>query len=151
AGVLLVIQLLTSHFADLPRFSRIVVPVIGFFGTVGFARYLQPRHPDEPWLGRILILGVLVKIVCPLLRYTTLLKTGEVGDASVYDQFGEKYARSWLGKVGANLPTNVSNLRSSNFLRLFTGIVYFLFGRDLIAGFFVYALIAFIGSYLWYR
>jgi hypothetical protein len=36
-------------------------------------------------------------------------------------------------------------------MRWFTGVVYYLFGRDLIAGFFVYSLIAFAGSYLWYR
>ena len=36
-------------------------------------------------------------------------------------------------------------------MRWFTGIVYYLFGRDLIAGFFVFGLIAFVGSYLWYR
>ena len=36
-------------------------------------------------------------------------------------------------------------------MRWFTGVVYFLFGQDMIAGFIVFALIAFIGSYLWYR
>ena len=30
-------------------------------------------------------------------------------------------------------------------------MVYYLFGRDIWTGFFVYSLIAFVGSYLWYR
>ena len=46
---------------------------------------------------------------------------------------------------------SLSNLKSSNFMRWFTGIVYYLFGRDIWTGFFVYSLIAFVGSYLWYR
>ncbi len=150
ALALLAVLLVTAHVSDIPRLSRVLVPVIGLFGTIGFARLLQPRHPDEPWLGRLLILGVLVKIGGTILRYTTLLKKGQLGDASVYDQFGERYAKAWLGKTGVTAPV-LANLKSSNFMRWFTGIVYYLFGRDLIAGFFVYSLIAFAGSYLWYR
>src|SRR5207342_2888214 len=105
-------------------------------------RYLQPRHPDEPWLGRLLVLGLLVKVVGTILRYTTLLSKGQVGDASIYDGFGKRYAGAWLGKVGANLPPPAT-LRSSNFVRCFTGLVYYLFVRDLIAGFSVFGLIAF--------
>src|SRR5262249_48776338 len=33
----------------------------------------------------------------------------------------------------------------------FTGMVYKYFGVDIIVGFFVFGLIAFVGSYLWYR
>src|ERR1700690_1087971 len=150
AGAVLVVLLFLSHFTDQPRVSRVLVPVVGFLGTIAFARWLQPRHPDEPWLGRLLILGVLVKIVGTILRYTTLLKKGQLGDASVYDVFGKRYAGAWLGKHGVTQPV-LSTLRSSNFLRWFTGIVYYLFGRDLIAGFFVFGLLAFAGSYLWYR
>jgi hypothetical protein len=73
-----------------------------------------------------------------------------VGDATVYDTYGRRYANSWLGKPGAFLP-QLDDLRKSNFLRWFTGIVYYLFGRDIIAGFFVFGLIALVGSYLWYR
>ena len=150
ALAVLAVLMVTAHVADIPQLSRVLVPVVGLFGTIGFARWLQPRHPDEPWLGRLLILGVLVKIGGTVLRYVTLLKKGQLGDASVYDQFGLRYANAWLGKTGVTAPVLV-NLKSSNFLRWFTGIVYYLFGRDLIAGFFVYSLIAFAGSYLWYR
>jgi len=146
----LAVVLVTAHVADLPIFARVMVPVTGFLGTIAFARFLQARHPEEPWLTKLLILGVLVKVVGAILRYTTLLKKGQLGDASVYDVFGKRYANAWLGKVGVTAPT-LSTLRSSNFMRWFTGIVYYLFGRDLIAGFFVYSLIAFVGSYLWYR
>jgi hypothetical protein len=150
AGAALAVLLVIAHVSNPTIFSRIMVPVVGLLFTIAFARFLQPRHPDEPWLGRLLTLSVLVKIGGTVLRYTTLLKKGQLGDASVYDLAGKKFANAWLGKVGANAP-NLANLRSSNFLRWFTGIVYYLFGRDLIAGFFVYSLIAFAGSYLWYR
>ena len=150
AVAVLILTIVIAHVSDPTRLSRVLVPLIGLLGAIGFASWLQPRHPEEPWLRRYLILAMLVKIGGTILRYTTLLKKGQLGDASVYDVYGKRYANSWLGRVRFPPPTLV-DLKSSNFLRWFTGVVYYLFGRDLIAGFFVYSLIAFVGSYLWYR
>ncbi len=144
------ILMVTAHVSDLPVLSRFLVPTVGLLGGMAFATWLQPRHPEEPWLRRYLIAGVVVKLIGALLRYFTLLKKGQLGDASVYDVVGKRFANAWLGKAGAFAPT-LANLKSSNFMRWFTGIVYYLFGRDLFTGFFVFSLIAFVGSYLWYR
>src|SRR5580704_8235250 len=70
ALALLALLMVTAHVADIPRLSRVLVPVIGLLGTIGIVRWLQTRHPDEPWLGRLLILGVIVKIGGTVLRYT---------------------------------------------------------------------------------
>jgi hypothetical protein len=43
------------------------------------------------------------------------------------------------------------NLRQTNFIRWFTGLVYYMFGTNMLAGFFVFGLLAVIGSYFWYR
>ena len=43
------------------------------------------------------------------------------------------------------------DLKKSNFVRWFTGVVYYLFGRDVTTGFIVFGILAFAGSYLWYR
>jgi hypothetical protein len=150
AVILLAVLIATAHFADTPVLSRVMVPVIGLLGTKGYASWLQRRHPDEPWLARLLVWGVIVKLVGTVLRYFTLLKNGSLGDASGFDIYGKRYANAWLGKAGAVAPV-LSNLKSSNFMRWFTGMVYYLFGRDIWTGFFVYSLIAFVGSYLWYR
>ena len=150
AAVSLLVLMVTAQVSELPALSRVLVPVIALLATIGFASWLQRRHPDEPWLARLMILGMTVKLVGTLLRYFTLLKNGQLGDASVYDLYGRRYAYAWLGKAGAVAPT-LSDLKSSNFLRWFTGIVYYLFGRDLFAGFFVFGVLGFVGSYLWYR
>ena len=150
ALALLVTLIAIAQTSDPTQVSRVIVPLIGLLGAIGFASWLRPRHPEEPWLGRYLILAMFVKIVGTILRYTTLLKKGQLGDASVYDVYGQRFANSWLGRTRFPPPT-LANLKSSNFLRWFTGIVYYLFGRDLIAGFFVFSVIAFVGSYLWYR
>jgi hypothetical protein len=147
AAALLVFVMASAHWFAEPRLTRVLVPVIGLTATVGAARLLARRHHDEPWLPRLLILGVIVKLIGSGLRYRTF---GDAGDASVYDKFGRRYAAFWLHNPGALAP-KAEALRKSGFVRWFTGVVYYLFGSDMVAGYFVFGLIAFVGSYLWYR
>ena len=46
---------------------------------------------------------------------------------------------------------DLENLRLLNFMQWFTGVVYYLFGINMTTGFFVFGLLAVIGSYFWYR
>jgi hypothetical protein len=147
AAILLVFLMASAHWFPQPRLSRVLVPLIGITATVGAARLLLRRHPDEPWLPRLLVAGVIVKLIGCGLRYRTF---GDVADASVYDKFGVRFAKFWMHTPGALAP-DLTDLRKSNFVRWFTGVVYYAFGSDMIAGYFVFGLIAFIGSYLWYR
>ena len=150
AGVVLVLLMFAAHFTTSAVTARILVPTFGFLATVAAARWLSAKHPDEPWLARLLILGVVAKEVASVLRYRTLVNSyGDVGDASVFDKYGRQFASFWLGRT--DVYSHVDNIRKSNFLRWFTGVVYYLFGTDMIAGFIVFGLIAFAGSYLWYR
>ena len=151
AGVVLAIVMFSAHFAPSPVLSRVLIPVFGFFATFAVARWLVARHPDEPWLPRFMVLGVLAKEIASILRYRTLVNSyGDVGDATVFSTLGKRYAGSWLGQANMFQP-QLENIRKSNFLRWFTGVIYYLFGSDMIAGFIVFGLIAFVGSYLWYR
>lgn len=146
-----VVLVLSVHFFPSPRLSRVLVPVTGLCATIGIGARLARKHPEEPWLGRWLVLAVIAKEIASIARYRTLVKAyGDVGDATVFDQYGRRFLAAWLHKAGAVEPT-LTDLRKSNFLRWFAGVVYFLFGQDMIAGFIVFALIAFVGSYLWYR
>ena len=151
AGGVLVVLLISGHFFPTPILTRVLVPVFGFLAVLAASRWLVARHPDEPWLGRIMVLAILAKEFASILRYTTLVNSyGDVGDASVFDLYGKRYANAWLHTAGSVQP-QLDNIRKSNFLRWFTGVVYYLFGSDMIAGFIVFGLIAFVGSYLWYR
>jgi hypothetical protein len=46
---------------------------------------------------------------------------------------------------------HLDDLRKTNFIRWFTGVLYKQIGIDIVAGFLAYSLIAVVGSYLWYR
>jgi hypothetical protein len=151
AAIGVVVLILSVHYFPSPRLSRVLVPVVGLCAAIGFGARLQRKHPEEPWLGRWLVYAMIAKEIASILRYRTLVNSyGDVGDATVYDKYGRRFVNLWLHAPGAVTP-HLDDLRKSNFLRWFTGIVYFVFGTDMIAGFVVFALIAFVGSYLWYR
>lgn len=127
----------------------VLVPVAGLLFAWATARYLALHRPEEAWVGRWLILGVAVKVAASYARYLTLIVGYEgVGDASTYDRFGRQFAQAWMGN---GIAPELTNLKETNFLKWFTGVVYFLFGSNMIAGFFVFGLLALAGSYLWYR
>jgi hypothetical protein len=144
ALVSLVAILVSGHVARAALPSRLLVPVLGLSLAAAIAPRLAARHPDEPWLARFLVLGVGFKVLASLARYFTLVDGyGGAGDATEYHEFGVEYV--------AGTADPLENLRKTNFVRWFTGNLYDWIGVDLIAGFFVFGLIAFVGSYLWYR
>ncbi len=111
AAGLFAIMFASSHWFPSPVLSRALVPVFGLFATLGASRYLLAKHPDEPWLGWIFVVAVLVKEFASYLRYNTLVNSyGEVGDASIFDKFGQRYWANWTGR--SNLVSIVPNVRS---------------------------------------
>ena len=144
AALLLFVLLVNGRF-NAPMVSRILVPVLGVAVTVAFGRRFARTHADEPWLPRILLAGVLFKLFATWFRYTTF-EGG--GDAIVYDKTARQFAAAWFGD-GPH--PDLTSLRETNFVRWAAGVVYELFGPDMITGFLVFGLLAFLGTYLWYR
>lgn len=129
--------------------SPVLIPAAALMFAVSASRRIRRRHPDEQWVGRWLVYGVLAKLTASYLRYLTLVVGYEgVGDATGYDRWGRDLARAWLGNATA---PELSDLRRTNFVRWFTGAVYYVFGSNMLAGFFIFGLFALVGSYLWYR
>jgi Uncharacterised nucleotidyltransferase len=127
----------------------VLVPLAGILLALAASRRITRLHPDEAWVGRWLVLGVLVKLTASYLAYLTLIQGYEgVGDATGYDSYGRDFAAAWLGEGTA---PDLPDLRRTNFLRWFTGVVYYLFGSNMVTGFFVFGLLALVGSYFWYR
>jgi hypothetical protein len=138
-----------ARWMEAPYFSRVLVPLLGVLIALAFAPAIMRRHRDEPWIAKYLVAGVIFKAVASGIRYRTLVDAyGAVGDATQYDIFGKAAAKAWIaGDPGPVLP----DLRKTNFIKWFTGVVYYLFGPDMITGFLVFGLIAVLGSYFWYR
>ncbi len=131
------------------REGPFLVPVAALLLSVAAARRMARVHPAEPWIGRWLIIGTVAKIAASYLRYYNLVVTyNGQGDATGYDQYGREFAHAWA--TGGKVPV-LSNLRETNFIRWFTGVVYYVFGSNLLTGTFVFGLLALLGSYFWYR
>jgi hypothetical protein len=127
----------------------VLVPLGGLLLAGAASRRIARLHPDEAWVGRWLVLAVMAKLAASYFRYHTIANDyNGVADATGYDQYGRRLAAAWLD--GGNAP-DLTDLRQTNFIRWFTGIVYYLFGTNMVAGFFLFGLLALIGSYLWYR
>ena len=140
AAIALVVLMVDANARSAPAAGRALVPIFGLAAAAAIGPMLARRHPDEPWLPRWLVYAMATKMVATYLRYQVFQGKG---DAYGYDKYGRAYA---LG-VAQPLPDH----KKTHFVQWFTGIVYAHFGIDLIAGFFIFALMAFVGSYLWYR
>jgi hypothetical protein len=113
----------------------VLVPLAGLLLATAASRRITRMRPDEAWVGRWLVLAVIVKIGASYYRYHTAFNVyGGVADASGYDEYGREFARAWLN--GGAAP-DLENLRELNFMRWFTGVVF--------------GLLAVVGSYFWYR
>ncbi len=126
-----------------------LVPLGAFLLAVAAAQRFTRTHLDEAWLPRLLLLGIVVKLLASYARYFNLTANYQgVGDATDYSNYGRDFAHAWLH--GGAAPV-LKDLRKTNFVRWFTGIVYYVFGSNMMTGTFVFALLAFVGTYLWYR
>jgi hypothetical protein len=128
-----------------------LVPVAGLFFALAAARRIARTRPAEAWVGNWLVWGLVAKLLAAYFRYYTLIHTyNGLGDAADYDNIGRQYASHWLnGTPGPRLFS--PGLRKTNFVRWFTGVTYYSFGSKLLTGTFVFALLALVGSYFWYR
>jgi hypothetical protein len=150
AALSLAMVLATSRM-NVAAVGRILIPAAGIFGAVAFGHVLARRHPDEPWLARYLIAGTVVKLGASVLRFYAFIgEYGTHGDASVYDDWGKRLSHAWIS--GGPVPdyTKLSSAGTA-WVRWFTGIVYYVFGANILNGFLIFSLLALIGTYFWYR
>ena len=130
--------------------GRIFIPAAGILAAIAFGQVLARRHPDEPWLPNLLVAGVVVKLGASVIRFYTLVgEYGTHGDASVYDDYGRRLAHAWVSGGVVDYTSGASG--GTAWVRWFTGIVYTVFGSNILNGFLIFSLLALIGTYLWYR
>jgi hypothetical protein len=138
----------TLHVDPLDRGFVLPLVFIVSVSLVAFG-WLARRHPDEPWLFWLLLIGLGARLIGAYLRYRSLTDAySGVGDATGYDSYGHDFASAiFLNSATPHLP----DLSATNFMRGTTGGLYVVTGPEIYTGFFVYAYAAFWGSYLWYR
>lgn len=104
---------------------------------------------DDPWIVRLLGLGLVLKMLGSVARYFTIfvLYNG-VGDAARYNVYASYQHVLW--RQGQFVWDPAGKMGTQN-LELVTTAVYTVIGPAPLAGFFVFASLAFWGCYLLYR
>jgi hypothetical protein len=126
-----------------------LLPAAGITLAYAFGQRCMRIHPDEPWLPRFLLLGMVAKLTASYVRWVTLTDAYDgVGDATRFDLAGRRLVAQWTG--GPKAP-DLPDLKQTNFLKWITGVTYYLFGQSLVGGFLLFGMVAVIGSYFWYR
>jgi hypothetical protein len=150
AGLCFAMVVATSRM-NVAAVGRILIPVGAILAAIAVGQILVRRHPDEPWLPRLLVAAVVVKLAGSILRFYTLVgEEGFHGDSSIYDKWGVNLFHAWTSGGAAPDPYTGAGA-GTGWVRWFTGVVYFVFGPNMLNGFLLFGLLALIGSYLWYR
>ncbi len=101
-------------------------------------------------LIKVLAAGLLAKICFAFIRYGFAFGVyGGTADAGTYSEAGTKIAQYIHALNFASIASYMNF--GTNFLELFTGIVYVITGPSIYAGFIVFAFLSFLGSYYFYR
>jgi hypothetical protein len=108
------------------------------------------RHRDSLISAKILTAGLVLKLGFAMLRnWTSFVLYGGAADASFYHDQGtiiSQYIwRFEFSEVFSHLKWGTS------FIELVTGTIYSVTGPSIYAGYLVYAFLAFLGSYYFYR
>jgi hypothetical protein len=126
--------------------AMLIGPLLFVLTLPALAR--QARREGDPRLFWFLVAALFVKMLFSLLRWYHAFNVVEKADARSYDDFGTQIALRFLD---GNFDSGLENLLDTNFIRLLTGIVYTVIRPSVIAGFLIYAWLAFWGTFFFYR
>jgi hypothetical protein len=108
----------------------------------------QARREGDPRVFWILVGALTAKMLFSLFRWYHAYNFAAGADARSYDIFGTRIAEGFLD---GNFDTGLGTLLDTNFVRLFTGVVYTVIRPSVISGFLIYAWLAFWGVFFFYR
>ena len=125
----------------------IVVPLIILVDVVLLQSAI--KREADPWISRILIAGLVAKIMGTFGRYyVAYVVYGGSADAEVYNQYA---AFKYLEWRSGSLDLEGIGLQGTEWLRLVTTAIYTVIGPSPLAAFFVFSSAAFWGAYLLLR
>ncbi len=125
----------------------IVVPILLALNTVLIVRVA--RGAAEPWLLTVLAVGFTAKIVGALVRYVVAYVVyGGAADAERYNSYAAYQHHLWREGL---VVWEWGGKQGTQYMELITTAIYTVIGPSPIAGFIVFATLAFWGQYLLFR
>lgn len=146
-GLAVVVLFFPMHRASWNVWAGVfVAPAVIFASLPAFAR--QAKRETAPRLYTFLVVALIVKLAFSVLRWHHAFNVVDKADAQAYDRVGGEIALRFLQ---GDFTTGLGNLLDTNFIRLFTGVLYTVIRPSALGGFLVYAWLAFWGTYFFYR
>jgi hypothetical protein len=126
--------------------AMFIGPVLFVLTLPALAR--QARREGDPRLFWFLVAALALKMCFSLFRWYHAFNVVEKADARAYDTVGTQIAERFLD---GNFDPGLESLLDTNFIRLLTGLIYTVIRPSVIAGFLIYAWLAFWGTFFFYR
>jgi len=115
--------------------SMLIVPILIAVSLPALSR--QAAREGDRRVYWFLVAAIFVKVVVgTLIRYYIVFNVYGANDSVQYSKFGAQIAHHF--RTG-DLATGLHSLTGTNFIRLFTSIVYTIVGPNILTGFFVYS------------
>jgi len=128
--------------------SLVVVPIVVAIDLLIIAKVIS-RNPDEAWLPWVLILGFFGKTVGTFARYwVAYVAYGGQADAERYNVYASYQHTLWRQGI---IQWAWAGKQGTDMMEIITTAIYTVIGGAPLAGFFVFASLAFWGAYLIYR
>ena len=108
----------------------------------------QARREDDVRVFHLLVAALAVKMLFSVLRYYHGFHLGEGSDGQAYDRVGTEISARFLA---GDFDSGLGNLLDSNWIRLYTGLIYTVIRPSAVSGYLIYAWMAFWGTYFYYR
>lgn len=127
--------------------ALVTVPVVVAVNVVLIWRV--SRRPDEPWLAGLLGFALVAKFAGAMARYyVAYVVYGGAADAERYNLYAAGFYDEWRR---GNITWEWGGKQGTQYMELITTAVYTVVGPSPIAGFIVFASMAFWGQYLLFR
>jgi hypothetical protein len=126
--------------------AMVIGPVLYLISIPAFVR--QAKRENDRRVVWLLVTALTVKFVFSLLRYHQAFNLVNKADAQAYDATGTEIALRFLS---GDYSTGLEGWLDSNFIRLFTGLIYTVIRPTAAGAFLIYAWLAFWGTYFFYR
>jgi hypothetical protein len=128
----------------------VVAPILVAVSVPVLLRFA--RTEPHAWTARLLIAGLLLKLLAGLVRYQVAFGAYDgSADAARYDRVGTALAQQFRHMDFSLTAMDAHKVTGTGFVEIVTGVIYAVTGPTLIGGYLVFTWLGYWGLFLFYR
>lgn len=127
-------------------FQDVILAILAFLLVAKIGRVVT-KDVDRAWMGWLIPLAFMVKLIGATFRHYTVTVVYNSGDALTYYGFAENAIHAWRG---LQVPVSVGRSQGTRFIEVLTSLIFAPYFPTILGGFIIFATIAFLGQMLFY-